>query len=269
MPAAPPPPITDCHTHAFPDDLAARAIPALAAAGGVAPSHDGTIAGLLGAMDAAGIGRAVVCSIATRPSQFEAILSWSQSIASDRIVPLASIHPDDPNPAGRVAQVAAAGLAGLKVHPYYQEFALDDPRAMAIYAAAADHGLLVTCHCGYDLAFPYDDRAAPARVQRVIDALPQLRFVATHCGGWRAWDEVEALLLGRPLDIEISMTLGWTEPERVRRLLLGHDPGRLLFGSDAPWSEPAEALQRLAELDLPAGLLDGLLRRNAARLLGF
>jgi len=59
--------IIDFHTHAFPDELAARAIPFLEEEGNVKAWLDGTAADLLRSMDRAGIERSVICSIATRP----------------------------------------------------------------------------------------------------------------------------------------------------------------------------------------------------------
>ncbi len=99
----------DVHTHAFPDRLAARAIAALEAG---APSCraflDGRLASLVASMDRAGIETSVVASIATKPEQFPAILAWSREIASPRIVPFASVHPDDPQAVpGRDRQVPA------------------------------------------------------------------------------------------------------------------------------------------------------------------
>lgn len=117
-----PGPIVDVHTHAFPDPLAAAAIPKLQAGAlwfKVQPSYDGTVAGLLAAMDRAGIRTAVVCSIATRPEQVRNITDWSASLADPRIVPFASIHPDFPEPEHEARRIADAGLKGLKFHPYY------------------------------------------------------------------------------------------------------------------------------------------------------
>ena len=84
----------DFHTHAFPDFLAERAITQLQArAHGYRAFLDGTIPALLRSMDSAGIEKAVVCSIATTPAQVDSIIQWSAEIASDRIIPFPSIHP--------------------------------------------------------------------------------------------------------------------------------------------------------------------------------
>jgi hypothetical protein len=70
------PGITDFHTHAFPDALATRAIRALEAeTDRVKARLDGRISSLLRSMDYAGIRRSVICSIATKPEQFDSILA--------------------------------------------------------------------------------------------------------------------------------------------------------------------------------------------------
>ena len=65
-------PCIDCHTHAFPDTLAPRAIGTLAQKAGRSFS-DGTIRGLLASMDRAGIDQAFICSIAIKSAQFDHI----------------------------------------------------------------------------------------------------------------------------------------------------------------------------------------------------
>ena len=61
--------IIDFHTHAFPDKIAAGAVPALAAAGNITPCLDGRLDSLLADMDQIGIEKSVLCSIATKPGQ--------------------------------------------------------------------------------------------------------------------------------------------------------------------------------------------------------
>jgi predicted TIM-barrel fold metal-dependent hydrolase len=261
--------IIDMHVHAFPDALAARAVPALEKEGGVKAFLDGRVSSLVRSMLEAGIDRALVCSIATKPAQFSSILAWSRSMASDRIVPLASIHPDDPLLVDRVREVREAGLVGIKLHPYYQNFDLDESRLFPLWEALEASGLLVVSHTGFDIAFPRIRRAEPARVRRVLDAFPRLRFVATHFGGWEDWDAVERELLGRPITLELSYSLEDLGPARARRMALAHPPGYLLFGTDSPWKGQRETLTLLRALDLPAPLEAAILGGNAAALLGY
>ena len=47
--------VIDFHAHAFPDALAERAVPQLAAEGGIVPTLSGKIGALVAAMDAAAI----------------------------------------------------------------------------------------------------------------------------------------------------------------------------------------------------------------------
>jgi len=270
-PAPRPGPVLDIHTHAFPDDLAERAIAALEAHAVWFPcraTYDGTVASLLASMDRAGIRRSVVANIATRPEQTEKILAWSAAVASDRIVPLASVHPDHTDPEGAVAAAAEAGLAGLKLHPYYMDCPADDARVVRIARAAARADLVVLCHAGYDLSFEPSDVAAPRRLRRLHEAVPDLRLIAAHLGGWEDWDEARAHLVGRPIYLETSYTLGRCPQGLLEEILSVHPPEYLLFGTDAPWRDQAADLARLAALPIDEGLKRRMLSENGHRLLG-
>ncbi len=260
--------IVDFHTHAFPDRLAARAVSELAQLAGTPSVLDGTVAGLLSSMDRAGIDTAVVASIATKPQQFQAILDWSRQIASDRIVPFASLYPLDPQALSHVAAIAAAGLRGIKLHPYYQDFDLDDPRLEPLYAALRAAGLVVLIHAGFDLAFPRVRRCEPARVRRVLDHFPGLILVASHFGGWQEWDDVERYLIGQPVYLDTSYVGGYLDSGRARAMMLAHPAEYLLFGSDSPWQEQASSLNWVRSLGLDPDREERLLGTNAEQLLG-
>ncbi len=259
--------IIDIHVHAFPDGLAARAIAHLETEGNIKAFLDGTVASLLGSMQANDIECAVVCSIATKPDQFAPILNWSRQIASRKIVPLPSIHPKGPDPVGKARLVAQAGLPGIKLHPYYQDFELDDPSLFHFFRVLEHMGLLVVCHTGFDMAFPRDRKADPVRIVRLLDKVPNLKFVTTHTGAWEDWDEVERHLLGKPVYMEISMSLENLGSERAREMLLAHPEDRVLFGTDSPWASQAETLRLVRELNLGAGRERLMLHDNARTLL--
>lgn len=260
--------IIDFHAHAFPDAIAARAISHLEHGGGIKAFLDGTVSGLLTSMDLAGIRTSVLCSIATKPEQFDPILKWSKEIASPRIVPLPSIHPKGPDPVGQAHQVAEAGLLGIKIHPYYQDFNIDDDALFPLYRALDSLGLFVLCHTGFDFAFPRDRRADPVRILRVLERLPSLRLITSHLGAWDDWDEVEKHLIGKPLTMDISLSIELLGRERARAMLLAHPADRVLFGTDTPWSSQTETLGLLRSLDLGMERESLILGKNAEALLG-
>ena len=263
--------IFDVHAHAFPDKVAATAIPKLEAGGlwlEAKATFDGTIGGLLASMDRAGIARAVVCSVATRPEQVAKITAWSVSIASERIVPFPSVHPDSPSPEAEVERIAAAGLRGLKFHPEYMRCPLDDPCVIRLARAAAGAGLAMLFHAGYDLAYEKDDLASPARVRRLHEAVPDLRMAAAHLGGWECWDQVLREEAGLPIYLETSYTLGRCPPDLLARILAKHPPEFLLFGTDAPWTDQAEEVAKFSALPLAEDLKRRMLWANALRFVG-
>ncbi len=260
--------IIDFHTHAFPDKLATRAVAFLERQGAIRAALDGTVGALLASMDRAGIAAAVVCSIATDPGQFGSILRWSTAVAGPRLFPFPSVHPAAADPAGEVGQIAAAGFRGVKLHPEYQDFHVDDPALDILYRALEKAGLIVLFHAGHDIGFPDSDRAAPNRLLAVHRAFPDLKIVASHLGGFRRWEEVAANLLGCEIWLDTSYTIGHIPSGLLREILLGHRPDRLLFGTDSPWTDQAVEVANIRGLDLPAALTDLILGGAARALLG-
>ncbi len=259
--------IIDFHTHAFPDAVALKAIPSLEKAGNINSFTSGTVESLLASMDKAGIDKSVICSIATKPEQFDAILTWSQAVRSERLIPLPSIHPADPDCVEKVHTVHQKGFKGIKMHPYYQEFSLDEKRLIPFYEALIDTELLFVVHCGFDIAFPRTRCADPAQILKLHQNFPDLRLITTHFGGWDAWNEVEELLIGKDIFMEISFALQYLSPGKARQMLNSHPPEYLLFGSDSPWVDQKEYLERLYALHLNEKLLSDILSSNGLKLL--
>ena len=260
--------VIDIHTHAFPEALAAKAMAALEAGAGISACGDGTIAGLTASMDTAGIDRSVICSIATRPGQFEKILEWSRAIRSDRIEPFLSIHPDEPDAAAMTGRVAEEGFAGIKLHPMYQDFQLDGPRMSPIFAAAREAGLTIVLHTGFDIGFRDDDRASPARVRKLADKWPGLKLVCAHFGGWNAWDKAVEHLVGADVILDTSFTTQFLPADRVAEIIDRHGPDRIVFGTDWPWDRQTESVEGIRGLGLVEDSLAKVFSRNAAELLG-
>jgi predicted TIM-barrel fold metal-dependent hydrolase len=259
--------IIDFHTHAFPDKVAANAVPALEKAGNVSSYTNGTCDGLIKSMDTAGIEKSVICSIATRVEQFQPILDWSNAVQSTRIIPLPSVHPDDPDLVAHVAAIKKEGFVGIKIHPYYQNFFLAEEKMDVLYTALLDNDLFVVSHTGFDIAYPRIRRADPEQVKTVLKKFPELRFVATHLGGWDDWQKVEQILIGQPVFLEISFALDFLAREDAHRMITSHPEDYLLFGTDSPWADQKKCLNQLYSLGLKDDLLKKMLWRNGAGII--
>lgn len=257
----------DFHTHAFPDDLAARAIPYLEEEGNVTAFLNGTVADLLRSMDRAGIEKSLICSIATRPSQFQSILDWSGTIRTERLIPLPSVHPQAADLVQQLRIIHEEGFPGIKLHPYYQDFFIDDHRLEELYGALLEYDLLVVMHTGFDIAFPRTERCNPARILTVLEKFPELKLVTTHLGAWDQWEEVRELLIGKPVYMELSYALDFLDPQIARTMITGHPREYLLFGSDSPWSDQKTSLDLLRGLNLETELFHAITRDNAESLL--
>lgn len=263
--------LIDFHTHAFPDELAERAMKKLLQEGrkmfDVRAYLDGTLSSLISSMDRHGIEKSVVCSIATRPSQFEPILSWSRKVMSDRILPFPSFHPHDGRFAEMISRIKGEGFKGIKFHPYYQDFVIDDEKIYPVYEKISDSGLIVVMHTGFDLAFERKRIADPSRIARVLEKFAGLKLVATHLGAWEDWDEVERHLSGKKLYMEISFALEYLERDTAKRIILDHPADRILFGTDSPWTDQGQTLALLKGLQLGEERENRILRENAVGLL--
>ena len=261
------PRIIDFHTHAFPDALAERAMGSLEHGASTKAFLDGRISSLLDSMDRSGIEKSVVCSIATKPSQFEPILQWSRAIRSERIIPLLSLHPTDPAYAERIRTIKSEGFKGIKLHPFYQEFDMDEERMLKIYEAVCRENLMIVMHTGYDIAFQQIRRADPAKILDIVKRFPDLKFVATHLGSWKQWQEVEELLAGKPVYMELSFSLEYLDSDPVRDILLKHPKEYLLFGTDSPWTDQQGTLELFRGLGLGEKIERAVLSDNAERLI--
>lgn len=259
--------IIDFHTHAFPDSLAETTVPTLEKKGNVKAALDGKITSLIQSMDRAGIAKSVLCSIATRPGHFKSILEWSASLQSERIIAFPSFHPDSPTVLEEIEEIHLQGFKGIKLHPYYQNFYLDEQRLKPIFAKLSDLGLIVVMHTGFDIGFPEELRADPRKIAILMRDYPDLKFIATHLGSWQQWDEVYDILAGTNVYLDLAFSLEYLPPDKAKKIIFSHSEDKILFGSDSPWADQHEAIKLLRNLHLGSDRENKILRLNAEKLL--
>ena len=85
-------------------------------------------------------------NIATKPTQQTVVNNWAASIDDPTIYGFGSVHPDAPDALDELQRIKDLGLYGVKLHPDYQGFLIDDPKMFPIYDAISSLGLPVTFH---------------------------------------------------------------------------------------------------------------------------
>ncbi|MDO8848800.1 MAG: amidohydrolase family protein [Coriobacteriia bacterium] len=259
--------IIDVHTHAFTDAIAPAAVASLIEFGGVTAHYDGTILGLVAAMDRTGVDRSLVAPVATKPSQVVTINDWIASLDRTRIIPFGAMHPDFPEPAAEMARLVSLGVRGIKLHSQNQDFSPEEARLAPIYEAAIDLGMVILFHAG-GFVVEMGVEARPASFARVLDDFPALTCILAHMGGYQCWAEVCEHLCGRDAYFDTAYVPRHLPDTEFLALIRDHGAHKVLFGSDGPWTDAAVEIAHLRRLGLDAGELDGILGGNAERLLG-
>lgn len=260
--------VIDFHVHCFADELAERAVTSLAERSGLPPRSDGTVRGIKASMKKAGINRSVLLSIATKPGQTQKITQWANSVQDDDIIAFGSIHPDYPDYAEELVKMKESGIKGIKFHPDYQDFFVDDPKLFPIYEKAAELGMILMFHAGVDIGFQPPYHCPPARMRKVVEEFRGAKIVAAHMGGYDSWDEVEKHLAGKPLYLDTSFSIHRLGREKFLKLAGRHGFDRILFATDSPWKDQLEEVEKIRSLALPEDVQEAVLAGNAAKLLG-
>ncbi len=262
--------IIDIHTHAFPDVIAERAINTLTKGcnGEYLPCSDGTVSGLISNMDKFGIDLSVIQPVITKPSHTKTLNEWAQSIQCERIVSFGGIHPATDDYKRDVDFVCGLGLKGIKLHPEYQQFDIDEPRMLKIYDYILSKGMTILFHAGYDPAYPPPIHSDPKRFAKISKEMQGGVMIAAHLGGQRQWDEVEEYLAGTNMYIDTSMGFNYYSQEQFLRIVEKHGAHKILFGTDSPWSRGDDEIKILNSTPLTPEQKDLIFHKNAKQILG-
>ncbi len=268
--------IIDFHTHAFPEKIAARTIDTLIANTARITDYpmknctDGTARGLIGIEKEAGVALAVVLPIVTNPKHTETVnrVAKETNEAGGGLYSFGSVHPADPDAITWVDKLAEGGFKGIKLHPEFQNIYADSDEMVNICRRAAHYGMTVVFHAGRDIGYLPPVKAEPDALLRLLDRVPSLKLVAAHLGGWMMWQEVAAKLVGTPIYFDTAFIADFVDKSLARDIINAHGADKVLFGSDAPWEDPAKTLEFLRSLDIDSEDLRKICGTNAAGLLG-
>lgn len=261
--------IIDFHTHYFPDELAPRAIATLLEN---TPENelftDGTSSGLQASMAKHHINQAVILPVATKPSQVDVINQHGLPAQHDCFIQFGALHPQTVDIDSVVLFLKKNGLKGVKLHPEYQHFYLDDPQHFPLFEALSGAGLITVVHAGSDPGPFSCDHALPIAFKTIQANFPRLTLVAAHMGGWQMWEEVRSTLCGTPLYMDTAAVAGHMDPDLFVEIARKQGCDKILFGSDSPWFDQGAAVRWIELLPLTDHEKELIFAANALHLLG-
>ena len=256
--------IVDLHNHVWPDAVARRAlangIPEMTLAG------DGTVSGLADAQDRAGVDRSVCLAVANGPDAVDKANAFVGGLDRSRYIPFGTVHPGlavEEN----LAALRSAGVQGVKIHPLFQGFRLDDPNLMPLLEALAGE-FPVIVHVGAG-AGGTGEESTPVMVRDWVQSFPALDVIACHFGGYHRWEDAAEVLHGLPLYLDTSWppSVATLDKATVRDAIRKHGVERVLFASDWPTASPAKELAAIRDLGLDDDETALVMGGNAKRLL--
>jgi len=262
--------IIDFHTHAFTDALAPRVMDKLEKTGGLPRQSDGTVADTARRMKEEGVDVAVVLNIAGTPHATRKVNAFAAEVnARADMVGFGSVHPFSEDLQGDIDHLVDLGLKGVKLHPHYQQFYVDDEAVFPMYEKLARAGLWVSFHAGFDPVAPETDYILPKAALAAHRAVPEMKMILAHLGGMYHWDEVEAYIAGEEgIWLDTALIAGNVAQDQLLRIIGKHGYRRVLLGSDFPWHPSSLEIAMIRQLPIPEEQKDAILGGNAQAMLG-
>ena len=258
--------IIDMHAHIFPHKISEKATLAIGSFYDITMHYDiGEADRLLRAENAIGTKRALVCSVATTPHQVVSINDFIKSECDKHpeFYGFASLHGKYEDLAGEVDRVISMGLHGVKLHADFQRTPIDSKASYRIYEAIEGR-LPVLMHMG-DYRHDYSH---PRMLKKVLEDFPKLKVLASHLGGFAAWDEAEEVLRSSDnIRFDTSSAVCLMSPERAVRLIRHYGVENCLFGTDFPMWDPKKEADRLLSLGFTREEYKKLFAENAKAFL--
>lgn len=239
--------IIDAHAHIFPTKIATKAVKSIGNFYGIDMDYGGTSEELLKSGQAINVTKYLVCSTATKPEQVIPIndFIYDECQKHDKFIGFATLHPDMENMEQEIERILKRGFKGIKLHPDFQKFNIDDKKAMELYRLV-EGKLAILFHTGDD-RYEY---SKPIRLARVCDKYPDLKCIAAHFGGFRCWDEAYEAYGSKNIFMDTSSSLFQMSKEQALKFIDKFGVEQFFFGTDFPmWKHDVE-LNRLKTLGL-------------------
>ena len=261
--------IIDFHTHCFPQKIAQKAVEKLSfTAGGLEYYTDGSLPSLKKRMADSGVTTSVVLSIATNEKQQKNVNDFSAQInGEDGVIAFGSVYPHSDESLCELERIKHLGLKGVKLHPDYQGFSVDDAKMIPLYKKISSLGLITVFHAGFDYGFPPPYGATPEKMEKALSFF-DTPVIAAHWGGLNCSEGVLKHLCGKDIYFDTAFGYATMPKYYAERIIEKHGVDKILFGTDTPWHTADMEKKLLGSLQLDDKQMQKILSLNAEKLLG-
>lgn len=259
--------IIDAHVHLYPEKIAAKATSSICSFYNIQSEVPaGTIKRLLDDGKRNGISRFVVHSVATTAHQVRSINEFikSEVEAHPEFIGFITLHQDlsEEDVKAEVEWAVSNHLHGIKLHPDFQKFHIDDEAAEKFYRAAGDK-LPILLHLG-DERFEF---SRPHRLVNMAKKYPHVNFIAAHFGGYQCWDDSPLYCGLDNVYFDTCSTLPFLDVEKAKSIIDLHGAHKFFFGTDFPLWDATSELERFHKIPLTETEKEMILGGNIKRLL--
>lgn len=260
--------IIDAHAHIYPEKIAKKATDAIGEFYDIQMEMPaGTTDQLIEDGSRAGITRYIVHSVATTAHQVRSINEFIKKEADlhKEFIPFMTLHQDltEEQTASEIEWAKNNAFKGIKLHPDFQKFNIDDEIAQKFYKHAGEN-FPILLHVGDDRF----DFSSPERLIKTAKKYPKVTFIAAHFGGYRKWNDAEEYKGLNNVYFDTCSSLPFITPKKAKEIIdmLGAD--KFFFGTDFPMWDAKEELNRFNQIDLTNEEKEKILSLNIKRVLG-
>ena len=178
--------VIDVHAHVFPRSIMKRAVKNIGSYYSLPMRCDGSVENLISVGEKINTVKYVINTVATKPDQAASINDFIANLQNndERLIGFGTVHPKMKNIEAEIDRIISLGLQGLKLHPEFQSFNIDDEALLPVYEEAQGR-LPVLIHLGDENL----TSSSPDRLAKILKMFPKLKVIATHLGGYTMWDE--------------------------------------------------------------------------------
>jgi len=260
--------IIDAHAHIYPSKIAKKATVAIGQFYDIEmQSSEGSSECLIEKGKKAGISRYLVHSCATKLEQVGHIndFIYEELKIHPEFIGFMTLHQDmtEEDVFAEMGKCKERGFHGVKLHPDFQRFNIDDENVFKFYRAAERYGFAILFHTGDDRY----DYSAPERLAKVAKLFPKVNFIGAHFGGYRCWDRVDCYVGLDNVYFDTCSALPFLTAEKATELISKFGAEKFFFATDFPMWDATEEIARFNSLMISEKDKEKIFSKNLKRVL--